>query len=163
MSESSANAQNLAATEPVKIQEDRDGERRFLLHPENDDLFVRTGKQVIDACRLGISVELWLQELRGMFSDVAKWATERKQKIRGCYASPRAARVTLFFIPTAEQFDFDLADELTELNTRLVKQFNIGMIETHQIPWAEWDRFLDPESARAIYGDVLPAHHSVDP
>ncbi|MFA7236228.1 MAG: hypothetical protein WC058_05120 [Phycisphaeraceae bacterium] len=50
---------------PVTIRNDVDGDRPLILHPEDNDLFVRTGRQVIDACGLHIGVELWLREMNG--------------------------------------------------------------------------------------------------
>jgi hypothetical protein len=44
----------------------------------------------------------------------------------------------------------------------VVNEFNVGMVEMRQVPWAETDRFLDPASARVIYGEELPAHSAVD-
>ena len=37
-----------------------------VLRPSDNDLFLRTGKQVIDACKLDISIELWIHELASM-------------------------------------------------------------------------------------------------
>lgn len=135
------------------ISEIRDGERQFLLCPGDDDLFVRTGKQVIEHCRLGISVETWLKELHDLLAEVAQWCGERGAKVQACYAAP-AARVTLFFVPTTESYDFELGAELAELNVRLVQTFNVDMIEMRQIPGDERDRFVHPETSRLIYGGI---------
>jgi hypothetical protein len=72
--------------------------------------------------------------------------------VRAAFCAPRGTRTVLFFIPVSDRFDFDLADELTVLNMELVNKFNIGMVEVRQIPWDEIDRFLDPGSARQVYG-----------
>jgi hypothetical protein len=133
---------------------------QVLLRPENDDLFVRTGRQVIEACRLSISIELWVDEVKGMFEFVSNWAQAREE-IRACHAS-FGSRIALFFVPKTDSFDFDLADALVQLNAQLVSQFNVGMVEVRQIPFAEVDRFLDPTSARTIYGEGLAAHPTVE-
>jgi hypothetical protein len=145
--------------ETLHIKEDADGHRPVLLHPEDNDLFVRTGKQVIEACRLGISVELWLSEFQAMLEEVQRWTAARAASVRACFAAARGARVALYFVPPHDQFDFDLAEQLAELNAELVKRFNIGMVEIYQIPWAELDRFINPKSARQIYGTEQPAAH----
>lgn len=138
-----------------RISEKQDGQRQFLLHPEDNNLFVRTGKQVIDSCRLGISVELWLEELSSVMKEVESWCEARKDRVRSCYCAPRIAKLAFFFLPVAERFDFDLADELADLNSHLLKDFNVGMVETHQVPWVEADRFLDPVTARLVHGEAL--------
>ena len=141
------------ALRSVHIQADRDGGRPFVLHPDDDDLFVRTGRQVIDACRLGISIDVWLEELTSLAGELRAWATERSTKVRACYLTTRSSRVVAFVAPTSPNFDFDLADELAVLNTALLRKFNVGMIELHQVPWGELDRFLDTETARLVYGE----------
>ena len=40
----------------IDIREDRDGERPVVLRPDDNDLFVQTGRQVIRACRLSIAI-----------------------------------------------------------------------------------------------------------
>ena len=147
---------------PIRIEAKADGERPVVLRPDDDDLFVRTGKQVIEACRLGISIELWLSELHAMLDAVRHWAAQRAGHVRSCSCSPRGGRMTLFFVPTSGRFDFDLADELAALNGRLVKEFNIGMVEIHQVPWEELDRFLDPDSVRRVYGEQPESHSAVE-
>ncbi|HXE54419.1 MAG TPA: hypothetical protein VN541_15460 [Tepidisphaeraceae bacterium] len=146
----------------VHIDAALDGAREFVLHPESNDLFVRTGKQVIEACQLGISVEVWLTELSGMLERVIRWAGERATRVRSCFVSPAGSKTVLFFVPTSEQFDFDLADELTDLTSELLKEYNVGMVELGQIPWAELDRFLDPRTAIHIYGEQQEPHRSVE-
>ena len=146
------------------IHESADGGKQFVLHPENDELFIRTGKQVIEACRLGISLEVWFHERNSMFDHVLRWASDeaRAQRIRGCYAAPRQTGISLFFVPRSDCFDFDLADELAVLNTQLIQSYNIGPLEIGQIPAGELERFLVPEEAVLIY-DADGSHQSVAP
>lgn len=134
------------------ISEECDGATDFLFQPADNDLFIRTGRQVIEHCRLGISVELWMQEVKELFSRVVQWCNEQQGRVRACYAVP-GAKVTLFVVPSGESYDFELGAELADLNVRWVQTFNVGMIETRQIPWAQRDRFIDPEASRRIYGD----------
>lgn len=136
----------------IALRESQVADQRFLIQPEDNDLFVRTGRQVIESCRLGISVDLWLKELAAVIESVREWTAARADRIAACYCAPRGAKTVLFFIPTSRQFDFDLGDELADLNGRLVREFNVGLIEVGQIPAAEVDRFLDPASARLVYG-----------
>jgi hypothetical protein len=136
----------------IRIKEDRDGDRPIILHPGDDDLFVRTGKQVIEACRLGISVEVWINELNAMLQKVQGWLDKQSARVRACYCAPRRTRVILFFVPATDQFDFDLADDLAALNGELTKNFNVGMVEMGQVPADEVDRFLDREHTPLVWG-----------
>ncbi|MGD2110508.1 MAG: hypothetical protein PVI86_14095 [Phycisphaerae bacterium] len=138
-----------------KIDAQEDGERQFLLSPEDNDLFVRTGNQVINACRLDISVELWMEELKAMCAQVNDWATSRSGRIESCYCVPQGSRIAMFFAPKSESFDFSLADELAELNLDLRNDYNVGTVQTQQIPWNEAQRFIHPQTARWVYGSKL--------
>lgn len=144
-------------SEAIRIRAQGDGDRPVVLHPEDDDVFVRTGRQVIEACRLGISIEVWMHEFREMLGHVHRWAQQHGSRIRACYAAPRGASIGLYFVPRTETFDFDLAEELAPLNRDLVKAFNIGMIEVHQIPERERDRFISPEAVRTVFCDAQGA------
>lgn len=143
------------------IREDADGARQFVMHPENDELFTRTGRQVIEACHLGISIEVWFHERNAMFDHVLRWTTERAARVHACYAAPRGAGIGLFFVPRGESFDFDLADELAKLNGQLVRGFNIGPVEIHQVPADELARFIVLEDAIEIYHNADGAHQAV--
>jgi len=144
------------------IHQQADGDRQFVLHPDNDDLFVQTGKQIIEACRLNIGIKVWLDELRAVIDHVSSWCSQRATHIRSCLASPRGGKIVFFFIPPGEHFDFDLADDMSNLNREIIQQFNIGMIEVYQLPWAEVWNFMHADSARLIYGEQPSAHPAVE-
>ena len=135
------------------INEAKDGEASYVLHPDDNDLFFRTGKQIIESCQLGISIEVWIDELNSMVEHVRAWASGKNDRVRTCYCTPKGTTVVLFFSPNSAAFDFDLADCLSVLNLELIQKFNVGMVEVHQIPWNEIDRFVDTESTKLIYGE----------
>jgi len=70
--------------------------------------------------------------------------------------------MAVFVIPCGDQFNFDLADELASLNIHLVRKYNVGMVELHQIPFDEIDRFVDPATAKWVYGQQPTTHSSVE-
>jgi hypothetical protein len=49
----------------IRIDGRDDADRQVLVHPENDDIFVVTGRLAIEGCRLGIGLQVWLDELEG--------------------------------------------------------------------------------------------------
>jgi hypothetical protein len=147
---------------PISIDETADGSRPVVLRPENNDVFVSTGKQVIAACSLGISLDLWLNEMASMVRFVSEWTEKHQDSVAACFVEPRPRCTMLFFVPKSSHFDFDLADELVQLNAQVVKDFNVGMVETHQIPRDELDRFLNPEMSKQIYGEQQQPHHPVE-
>jgi hypothetical protein len=113
---------------------------------------LRTGRQLIQACQLTISLEVWKDEFRSMLEFVHKWS--KAKPVRSCFCIPRGAKLMLFFVPKTESFDFDLADELTTLNGKIHTDFGVGTVETRQIPWNEIERFLDVGMAKLVYGEL---------
>jgi hypothetical protein len=146
------------------IREADEAARQFVLHPENDELFTRTGRQVIEACRLSISIEVWLEETAAMFDHVSAWIDREGlgERVASVYATGRGASICLFFVVSGERYDFELADKLAILTRELVRGFNIGPVEVHQLPWAELEQFVTLEDARAIYGGADHSHQTVE-
>lgn len=149
----------------IRIHEDVDGDRSVMMYPstEGHEAFSRTGKQVIVSCQLGIGIDLWFQELDAMLQHVGEWAGERRTVVRSCYCAAKIQKIVLYFLPVSASFDFDLADQIVDLNVQLMQRFNVGMVESHQIPWDEADRFLTAGSARFVYGERLAAPRPVEP
>lgn len=129
-------------------------EGQYLIHPATDDLFMRTGRQVIEGCQLGISVEVWASEMSDMIEHVQSWSHAHAQSIEACYISPRGSQTILYFIPSLGRFDFDLARECVELQMEILHRYNVGMVEIYQIPGNELSRFV-PEKKPKV--DLWPA------
>ena len=145
------------ASERTHIHEAQDGESEFVFHPESNDIFVRTGKEVIASCQIGISLQVWLDELRDLFRDVSTWA-KTLTSVRAVFALPIGSRLVLYVAPAGSCFDFDLADSLALLNRSLVKNRPvIGMVEVLQVPWDDRGSFVS-DNAKCIYGDCGTTH-----
>lgn len=142
-----------AQSEPARISVEHDGDKSFLLMTGGEDRMLRTGRQIIDACQLTISAEVWLQEMRDLLADVRSWIEVKGlQRISGCQAIPQGARVMVYYFPKSGAFDADLAIELAELNAELVRKYNVGFVEFAQIPELEKSRFISPSLAWTVYG-----------
>lgn len=148
--------------QPLHINANADGNRPIVLHPEDDDLFIRTGRQVIEACQLGIGIGVWLEEIHSLLEAVGKWAADHHQHVRACYASPRGGSIGLYFVPRSNSYDFDLADKLAPMNREWVNQFNVGMIEIHQLPENQVDRFILPNTKRIVFPNDRIPHQAVE-
>lgn len=75
------------------IHHEVDADRQFLMHPQDNDLFVRNGRQIIDACRLSISLEVWVEEMKALGHFIRKWCEERSSKLVKCQAKFAYGRV----------------------------------------------------------------------
>jgi hypothetical protein len=153
---------NLTKSGRTQVPRVSSGDPQVLLHPEDNDLMVRTGKQVIEACQLNISIELWKLEFDALCLSVKEWATKSNELARSVLIAPRGGKLALFVSPMGNTFDFDLADSLVQLNTLLAQKFNVGMVEILQIPSEEVDRFVDGSKARVLYGNQAGSHQPVE-
>ena len=129
----------------------------IVFHPANDDLFVRTGKEVIASCQLGIGLELWLKEVDAVIEDVKAWC-QANPAVSICHVAVFRGRVNLFFIPASASYDCQLGLLLSDLTARLYQQYNVGMIEVHQLPDRELSRFMPLSASRMIYVHQAAAH-----
>lgn len=146
----------------VLVDSSQDADRRYVIKPEDNDLFVLTGRQVILACQLGISVQLWLKELQAMEEAVRDWCSSRAGRVSGCFLVPRGDKLVLYITPISSQYDFDLADEMTDLSMTLAREYRIGFVDLYQIPGGETQRFFNPKSARQLYGQPSTASCPVE-
>jgi hypothetical protein len=139
--------------EPARIDHLRDSHRPFVIAPENRDLFVRTGRQVIAACNTQLRIERWLEVYEAMLGSVRDFAVEHADRVAECFAVPRNAKTVLSFVPRSTSFDFDLASNLAELQFDFQQRFEnvLGSIEVGQIPAWDRDRFLDPRLAQRLF------------
>ena len=144
--------------EATRIDHLHDAQRPFVIAPENRDLFVRTGRQVIAACNTQLKIERWLEVYEAMLGSVRDFAEEHAGHVAECYAVPRDAKTVLSFVPKSKEFDFDLADELAALQFDFQQRFEnvVGSIEVGQVPAWDLRRFLDPDEAQRIYPDETP-------
>ncbi len=97
-----------------------------------------------------------------MIAHATKWIEVHSASVEACFIEPRLRCIMLFFVPVSDRFDFDLADDLVELNVETIKNFNVGMVESHQVTFNELDRFLNLPMARQIYGDLGKSHRAVE-
>ena len=137
----------------ARIDHAKDAHRSYVIAPENRDLFVRTGRQVIAACNTQLRIERWLEVYEAMLGSVRDFAEEHRRLVAECYAVPRDAKTVLSFVPTGAAFDFDLADLLADLQFDLQERFAnvLGTIEVGQVPSWDLHRFVDPEASQRIF------------
>ncbi len=139
--------------ESGRIDHVHDAHRPYVIAPENRDLFVRTGRQVIAACNTQLRIERWLEVYEAMLGSVRDFAEENADHVAACYAVPRNAKTLISFVPKSGEFDFELATQLAELQFDFQERFAniVGAIEIGQVPSWDIDRFLDLTAAQRIY------------
>lgn len=152
---------SIKPTDPVHVRADRDGQTQYVFHPQDSDLFVRTGTQVIAGCRLGISLEVWFEELLAMRDHLQAWARHNQASVQTVIMSPRGSRTGIFIVPMSATFDFDLADRTVDLEIEIGQKFNVGVVEILQVPDSDLSRFVAPEQGHVIYDGRRSSHQPV--
>ena len=141
-----------SASSVTRIDHANDSQK-YVIAPENRDLFVCTGRQVIAACNTQMGIERWIEVYEAMLGAVQDFSKENSSLISECYAVPRNAKTVLSFVPVSEAFDFELAEKLAKLQFDFQQRFvNIlGAIEVGQVPSWDLRRFLDPNGSQRIF------------
>jgi len=137
------------SSETVHVQHT---DESVMLHGPQDDIIMRTGKQIIEACELRTSLDLWRHEFNDMLEFVKTECQKFARQVDACFLSPRGAKLLLVFIQTSPSFDFDLADKLTEVEITLQNKFNVGFTEVMQVPISEADRFINFNGVVHVFG-----------
>lgn len=146
--------------QPLHVDAKQDAERLVVLTPDDEDRFVRSCKWVVEASKLGISVDVWLRELHALLSHVSRWSEQHAAQVKACMAMQRDDQIAIFVIPTAAQYDFELSDLLTELDLELAEKFQACRCDVLQMPTKPFEELEDlsgNKSAVLIYGHPSPA------
>ena len=126
----------------LRLKEADLGDARVVVDPLNRDLFVLTGRQLIESCGLQLSIQLYVDEAGLAVAELSRWAAARRAKIASIHWEPRPGHLGLYVAVASDAFDFDLADEMTDLNLRLNREFTLGRVEVFQVPAAAVGRFV---------------------
>lgn len=136
------------ATARQVIHELQHAASQYRIITTDEEIFERTGEQIVRACQLQMTATRWKQNLQLMVDEVRQWCQQRSDKLALGLLELRSDKVVFFFSPRAEQFDFELAREQRALEVELNTRGGIGYAETRQVPLWEIDRFVSPEALR---------------
>lgn len=152
---------NNAAVNKDYIHIDSDDEdRRVVVSTEKEDRFVMSCRRAAEACKLGNSRDVWLEELNSMLLYVREWARRNESLLEACYAAPREGQIVIFVVPRADHFDFDLSEKLTDLDLEVAEKFQACPCDLLQIPAKTpeaLENFVNLKEAAHIYGDASRA------
>lgn len=135
---------------PIHLDAKSEGDRTVVLvDPDFEDRFVKQCDWVVEASKLGLSRDVWLQELQAMMTHVAKWA--EKQPVRTCYAAQRDMRIAVFVVPESGKFDFDLVEGINSLDLELSEKFQACPCDVLQAPDLDLEELANPRSVMRFY------------
>jgi len=136
-----------ATKSPSKVIDQRQhAADTYRLIDNNEEFYERTGEQIVRACKMQISVQVWADNFRATLNTIYHWADGQPGKIEKILCEPRSDKVIFFVVPTSDEFDFDLGFAQATLDVTLNTQCNIGYAETRQVPRWDLKTFVSPEA-----------------
>ncbi len=155
-----AHAQKKPRIAPPQIREgDADGQVVFE-RKSDEDRFVKSCHWVYEAAELGISRDVWRDELRALLDHVRTWAEQHRDRVHDCLAAPRDSQIAILVRPCSDTYDFDLAEALNQLDLELAEKFRVCACDVLQVP-KNATKFHDSKSGLLIYGEPPEAQGEV--
>ncbi len=154
------------STEHIRV--DAQDDRQVVFHPLNEDRFVMTCQQAIEAVTRGIGESVREDELKGLIAHVRDWSAKNKSLVSSCHMALRDGQIAIFVATSSEHYNHELADSLTELDVDLARTFPYSDCDVAQIPSDKPSvlaAFMDEAKALCLYPiHRLPvAHEPPDP
>lgn len=136
-----AAAQEAAGTNSLRII---NPEEFVAFADRNQNHFLSTGRQALEALREASSLFVWFEEAKAMMRFVATWATNRPS-VADLYIWPSGNKLKIGVVPAKGKYDFDLGDEATDLLSEIHARFAVGHVEFMQVPPNSRERFVPVE------------------
>lgn len=130
------------------IRVDEQDDAQVLISPENEDRFVLTCAQTVRAVMAGMSVEVLIGEVQELFKHVAALLSKQEHRVRDCYAMPRQGELTFFVVPKSDNYDFELADVLSDIDIEIAEKFQQVPCSVQQIPAGNVNVFVTADARK---------------
>lgn len=147
-----------ARQKPIILDFKAEGDRMVLVTPANEDRFMVTIAQAIEACVASQEqqpnvVMRFQQEYEALLGHLAEWAEEHRHKICKAYLTVRDSDLLFVVVQREPAYDRAFEDDLTELNIGVVRDGRFGLIRMNVLgmPFAA----DDGDTAFLVPGRVL--------
>lgn len=142
-----------AAASPPPVRLTFRSEQHVLVEPDNKDRFLITMREAAHACKRAQDERDWQEDFERFLHHVHQWCEAHKAKVRAGFVGVGDGALNIFIFTHAADYDFDLDDQLTTLDTDLVDEFPWLIAEVIQIPASVSEDQTFPESVVIVYGD----------
>lgn len=140
------------------IHELQHAQKKYRVITSSEEILHRSGEQLVRACQLHISAEVWVDNFKRMESYVMEWCGKRPTAIAAMLVEVRTNKVVFWIVPLSEEYNFDLGFELAELDIYLSSQGGIGYCETRQVPYWDLMSFVPADSQMRWVNPTIPSH-----
>jgi hypothetical protein len=108
--------------------------REVVVTPENRDLFVTTATEAAAACKSAMDAREWQERFRRLLGSANQWCEEHRGFVLSCYLVVADEGLRVFLVVSGQEFRFDLAEHVTDLDMRLHSEFPECAVDVLQIP-----------------------------
>jgi hypothetical protein len=116
--------------------------RRYTLVGRDDKEIVRTAGELLEGSNLLSNRNLTAANLTAVFKRIAEWCEANSGSLQAALMTIRPGRLSLFFVASAERYDLELDQRMTELEVQLSGSAGVGSVESFQIPERSVDQFV---------------------
>jgi hypothetical protein len=112
------------------------------------------------ACRQAENSSGWTEQFQGYLGELHRWCAQRAEAVEACYVAWGEGGLTVYVVTIAHDYQFDLDDDLHELDRRLAQAYPDCPSEVLQLPGGSVEElmsFFSPESSVQVYGDAPAA------
>jgi hypothetical protein len=128
--------------------------RQVVVVPEDNDIFITTANAAARACKQSQAGVEWSKQWNDFLVSLNKWCSKHGDKVEAGYVTIGDSALNVLICLKRADYDFELEDELAELDLSLSREYPMVVAEVIQIPnQNELRAGLDEEAPVVVYGD----------
>ncbi|HLN31557.1 MAG TPA: hypothetical protein VK395_27700 [Gemmataceae bacterium] len=124
-----------------------------LVEPDDEDRFMTTSQEAAFACKQASDKKEWQEDFKRFLHAVSQWCESHKDDVHNGCVGVGDGLLNIFIRTKHKAYNFDLEDELTQLDIDLVKKFPWLVAEVMQLPSNINEDQLFSENAIIVFGD----------
>jgi hypothetical protein len=130
---------------------------QVVIQPEDNDRFVKSSPWAVDACQSKLAFERYIQDFKSEFlSKLFTWCEEHKDRVQACFVKyPPEGHFQVFVVTTSSQFEFELAEPLSDLEYELTenRRWPCDILQIPNGSPAKLDSYFRKSESIQVYGD----------
>jgi hypothetical protein len=135
-----------------------ESKRQIVVIPENQDRFLTTASAAAQACQQAEKQSEWVEQFKEFLGFIHQWCIDHGDKVHSCYVTIGDHSLNVLVCLKGDDYDFELDDQLAELDLALFDRYPVCTADVIQIPNqnALTEQFLPKQAsseAMQVYGD----------
>lgn len=129
-----------------------------VVETNEEDRFVLSLQDAIQACRSIEKANEYLSQLSGVFRRLTTWLNERPEKIDRAYLSLSGDGLDFTIVQRSNRFDPEIDEPLVDLDISIAKseEFNLITLDVMSLPYCDEDNVLSFVKPRLTWVRRMP-------